>query len=134
MPCALKTSYERWSFTSPGDEYVYVTVDTLDAGTAFDPAFWMTDGETCAMDLAPASDGFSCAYGTGGECPAYKFFAGKGEQYSVLVYNEGKCAGSTAEYTILVDTSTDPLLTLEADDATAVIGWHVLVSGTATIP
>jgi hypothetical protein len=58
MPCTLKTSYERWSFTAPADEDVYVSVDTLDAGTAFDPAFWMTDDETVRMDVGFTSDGF----------------------------------------------------------------------------
>jgi hypothetical protein len=52
----------------------------------------------------------------------------------VIVYNEGKCASTTAEYEILLGTSADPSLTMEADDATAVIGWHVLVNGTASIP
>ena len=71
------------------------------------------------LPAAPASDGFACAYDTGGECPAYKFFATKGEQYAVLVYNEGKCASGTAEYKILVDASADPVLTQEAEDAKA---------------
>lgn len=134
MPCALKTSYERWTFTSVADENVYVTVDTLDAGTAFDPAIWLTGDTACALALAPAHDGLSCAYATSGDCAAYKFFATKGEQYSVLVYNEGTCAGATADYEILVDSSGDPSLTLEADDATAYIGWHVKITGAATVP
>ena len=133
MPCSKYAYYERWSFTAPADEYVYITIDTIDAATAFDPAIFVTAESSCVLGQAYA--GISCAYATSGDCPAYKLSTTKGETYGVIVYDHGTCASSTADYLILMAASADPLLTLEADDAGSPgVRWRVEFTGTATIP
>jgi hypothetical protein len=131
MPCAAYTYYERWSFTAPQDEYVYISVDTLDVATAFDPALWVTDDTTCYM--GQAFGGLTCAYATSGGCPNYKLLVSKGSTYYVLVYDEAKCASTTADYKLVVAASADPLLTLVADDALADDTRHVEITGTAAV-
>ena len=132
MPCGAYTYYEHWSFTAPADEYVYISVDTLDAKTAFDPAIWVTDDTTCY--LGQSFGGLTCTYATSGGCPNYKLLVGKGQQYSVIVYDEAKCASSIADYKLAVAASGDPSLTLVADDAISDLGWHVEITGTAVVP
>jgi hypothetical protein len=43
ISCTADAYYHRWSFQAVADEYVYVTVDTVDANTAFDPRMIVLD-------------------------------------------------------------------------------------------
>ena len=133
MPCAPYAYYERWSFTGVADEDVYITIDTLDSATAFDPAIFVTAESSCV--LGQAQGGITCAYPTSGDCPVYRLPTTKGETYGVIVYDQGTCASSSADYLILMAASADPVLTLEADDAGSPgAQWRVEFTGTATVP
>jgi hypothetical protein len=132
IPCEAYASYDRWTFTAPADETIYITVDTLEAGTTFDPQITVTD-DTCV--LGGAFNGFDCSYPpASGKCPSYWLDTTKGATYDVLVYSNGSCASTDAGYRLLLDTSADPTLTMEADDATLASALRIDVSGIAYVP
>ncbi len=67
-------------------------------------------------------------------CPGWSFDVTKGESYDVYVYSAGGCVSIDGHYRILLDTSADPSLTLEADDAYLSGSTLVELSGIAYIP
>jgi hypothetical protein len=133
IPCDAYASYDRWTFEAPTDEHVYITVNTRDAVTTFDPQITITDSTSCA--LGQAFNGFDCAYPpAAGECPSYELEVTKGALYNVFVYSKGSCASTDGDYVLLVDTSSDPSLTLANDNAVLTSALRIDVVGTADIP
>jgi hypothetical protein len=67
--------------------------------------------------------------------PAYRLPVTKGEQYAVVVTTNGHCAGKTGEYRIVVDTSFDPTLTVDADDQPrSSVYAQATITGEVTLP
>jgi hypothetical protein len=112
---------------------VHISVDTLSDKTTFDPWIVVTDASTCYM--GEANDSFACSYPPAkGECPGYDVPVTAGDAYAVVVRSNGSCASTIGEYSITVDTSSDPSLGLKGDDSEVIEEVYVHVEGTANVP
>ena len=129
--CGSGNYYDRWSFVAPATEYAYVSVDTLSEKTAFNPYMFLT-GDGCFMNIADES--FACTYPPkwGGNCPSFKIPVTAGVEYDVFVL-DGGCPSSTIDYKIVVDTTGDPTLTLEASYMPRFMWAQARLEGEATI-
>jgi len=108
--------YDVWSVTPSSGQTVTVSVDTVADTTAFSPYMWILDEDECTLGWV--SDSFDCSYAPSwGSCPSMEFVA-DAETYKIIIGSFGSCAGTTADYEILVDADSDPTLTLVADGVT----------------
>jgi hypothetical protein len=124
--------YDLWSFVAT-DSTTYVTVDTTDSKTAFDPWMFLMDDSSCTVGAA--DDAFECTYPPPKyACPSYPLPTTKGSTYEVMVLPYSTHLSSLGDYRISIDSSADPSLTLVKDDVPTRGDWHVTVSGTANIP
>jgi hypothetical protein len=132
LPCSYTLYYDRWSFQAPADEYAYVTVDTIADATKFDPDMFIVDSTSCL--LGNASSTFTCTYSPAiGSCGSYYLPVTKGEIYDVIVMAHTECSSTIGEYELSVDTSSDPALTLEADDRLVFGDVHIQITGSASL-
>ena len=93
-----------WTFQATAGEIVSVTVDTVDAATAFDPAFLVNDPSGCT--IMSTDDNFDCTFPPPTYwCPTAQFEATTAGAYEVTVFSRGDCAGSTSKYQIQVQAA-----------------------------
>ncbi len=92
---------DGWSFSAEAGETVMVSLDTLDAESAFWPYVWVTSPEGC-ITVYPGYDYSTNTPCTGGPegymCPAFKFEAEQTGSYEILVGHYGTCVGTEAAY------------------------------------
>jgi hypothetical protein len=104
-----------WEFEGSAGGNVSVTVDTIAEETRFDAAFWVNKPNGCFLNYA--NDTFDCTYPpSAGKCPASQFQVTEGT-HEIVVFSWGSCATQYPEYTISLDASWDPDLTLKTDNA-----------------
>jgi len=108
--------YDLWSIYSGSSTYAYITIDTVDPTTTFDPRLIIADSSGCRIGYT--DDNTECTYApTPWKCPSYKLPLSSKSTYYLYVLSMGTCGGTTGEYDILVDTDGgDPSLTLLSDD------------------
>lgn len=119
LPCDATSSGEErqdvWAFEADAGAVVTVSVDTVDAATAFDPGLSLAGEDTCW--LGGVDDAFSCTYPPPAfGCPAATFTAPASGTYYALVAAFVSCAGDTAGYEIGVEGARPGSLTQRADD------------------
>jgi hypothetical protein len=106
-----------WGVELTTGQTVEISIDTADAGTAFDPLGWLNGPDDCT--IAYNDDSFDCTYPPPSyQCPAFDHVATADGVHQIVVASYGSCAGSTAGYDlkVLVDGEA-ATLTLIADDA-----------------
>jgi hypothetical protein len=116
-----------WTFDTPAaDTEVSVTIDTVGAGSAFDPIFWIDAPDGCT--LVVADDNFACTFAPSEfSCPAAGIFSEKGT-HSIVVRSRGSCTGTSSDYMIRVGGVGS--LTLAQDDVDA---WEEVSDITITV-
>jgi hypothetical protein len=115
------TQMDIWELSTAAGQTYTVTVDTVNAESAFDPLMVLTDGETCM--LGSGDDDIDCTYPPPTySCPS-QVIEGTGAPVWIFVTSLGDCAGTSSDYVLKVDYSsiTAPLVTLESDDAAATV-------------
>ncbi|MCB9763277.1 MAG: hypothetical protein H6739_26140 [Alphaproteobacteria bacterium] len=123
-----------WTFTGDGNT-VNLAIDTVGDSTAFDPHFWVNDGDECTV--AYADDSFDCTFEPAAyQCPAITFTSNDGEEYQVVVASYGSCNGTEAEYQLNLEIESGDTPTLAYDNVDADIAFpytiHAEGSGTIT--
>jgi hypothetical protein len=95
---------DTWTFEGVAGGTATVTVDTVDAGTAFDPVVWVNDASGCTV--ARADDSFDCTFPPPRySCPGLVIEDLAAETYEVVVKSYGSCAGTSANYELSVDVT-----------------------------
>jgi len=111
LPCTPGSSYyyysraastvDVWSFYAAAGDVVAVSVDTVDAATAFDPTLWINGPDTCTS--VTARDNFTCTeepWGGGWtSCPSAIFYASDSGTHQAVV-SASSCVSTAADYTI----------------------------------
>lgn len=119
-----------WTFNAAAGEEVSITVDTVAAETAFDPAFIVNDPSGCSVMVA--DDNFDCTFPPPTyACPATKFTVGDAGTYSVTVVGYGDCAGTKGAYKIQVEAA-DAKLKSTKDNVTISATESITLSATLT--
>ena len=100
---------DSYEFVGEDGAQVTLSVDTRDADTAFDPAFYVNGPDGCT--ILQADDSFDCTFPPPAyRCPSASFDTQDGT-YRVVVLSRGSCAGDEAGYTLHL-TSPDPAVSL----------------------
>ena len=85
--------------------------------------------------MGEANESFACSYPPAkGECPGYDLPVTAGDAYAVVVRSNGSCASTIGEYSITLDTPSDPSLGLKGDDSEVIEQVFVHVEGSANVP
>jgi len=120
-----------WTVDAAAGESVVVGVDTVAAGTAFDPQMYVNGPDGCTMLVA--DDSFECTFPPPSyRCPAADFIAEQGS-YQIVVISVGSCAGSEAADEIHAAGLAEPNLTLLEDDMPILAEWEISLAGTAAL-
>ncbi|MDP2311910.1 MAG: hypothetical protein Q8P41_03330 [Pseudomonadota bacterium] len=124
-----------WEVTTDGTAPLDVSVDTVDATTAFDAKIWVNDPDGCSVGFA--DDSFDCTYPPPTwQCPSTQITTPTAGTYQIVVESLGDCAGSTAEYQLLVDGGTDVVLVhddVSSTGASVEVTTRVDVQGSGTL-
>ncbi len=113
LPCDM-TKVDIWEITTSGGD-MKLTVDTIAAETAFDPALVFNDSSGCVSLYA--DDGFACTFPPPTyQCPAATLSGTSGTQ-QLVVFNIGDCAGDEGAYRLSAEGEGADTLTLVEDDA-----------------
>jgi hypothetical protein len=122
-----------WTFQVAAGETITVTVDTVDAATAFLPWMMLNGPDEC-LDVY-AIDNFTCAFppASGYGCPSIEYQVPTDGEYTLVVapyYGYPDCAGDVGGYALTVGaTLSTPEISLAADDAAALTQVdHTLVT------
>jgi len=123
-----------WTANLVAGESILITIDNLDAEATFDAYFIITDTETCMV--LEADDEMVCTAGDveWERCPGAEYIAETDGLHNIIVGGYS-CDSEEASYQIGIDASTDPELTLIADDVEPYSMVPVVhtVTGTANI-
>lgn len=98
-----------WTFPTTAGAGVTVSIDTVGAGSTFDPFLYVIAADTCAV--AGADDSFDCAFPPRGgyQCPSATF-TGDGAPVTLVIggYDNGTPCGSDGAwaYTLAIDNDT----------------------------
>lgn len=131
LPCDAD-AVDVWEIATKPDQEVRVSVDTVAAGTTFDPALLVTDAEDCPV--LEADESFECAQPPEDfACPAASFTA-QHASYRVFVraWDADSCAGEVAAYTLSVDAA-DPAPKLVVDDGATFVRYEISSTLDATL-
>jgi hypothetical protein len=123
VECASSVHGDIYEVALVTGDVLQVSVDTVDAATAFDP--WLTVlGPDGCIPLV-ADENFACAFPppTGFNCPSGEFVATADGTYQIMIANypiEGSCAdGVAGAYDLQVASAQNPVqeVTLVGDEA-----------------
>ena len=108
-----------WSIELSASEVITVSVDTVAADTAFDPALSVLDGLSLDSEHLDDNDEFfDCTFApVEYRCPQVELTMAPGT-YAIVVLSYGNCTGTVAEYQLAVVSAagTPVTPTLIADD------------------
>ena len=138
MACS-SDAVKRLAFTGTAGEAVKVSVNTVDATTAFDAkAFIMTPDDCVLVD---ADDSFDCAFPPPNEysCPSIAFTTAVDGEYEVVVGSypgEGVgdgCAGENAAFQVTVEAPSAKTITVKDEALPVKVRSKVDLSASGTI-
>jgi hypothetical protein len=97
LPCEDDSVVDVWSVEATAGDMIGVSVDTVDAGTAFDPFMTVVGPDGCIV--AEADDSFDCTFPpTDWQCSSTSFEAAETGTYTVVVGSYGSCTGTDGAY------------------------------------
>lgn len=109
------TLADVWTVDLMTGDTVGVSVDTVDMGSAFDPAFTVLDPSGCTV--AWSDDQVDCSYPPPNYfCPSYELTAAVDGTHKIVVMGLGDCAGTESKYNLQVSAPGPVNLTQVADE------------------
>lgn len=97
---------DTWALDAHAGDTLALTVDTVASASAFDPAFFVSGPDGCA--LLAADDSFACTDDASLGCPSGTLVAPEDGAYRISVWGQGHCPSGGEDYQLLVQV--DPAL------------------------